>query len=256
VTANFAIDTFTLTYTAGTNGSITGTSPQTVNYNTSGSAVTAVPATGYHFVKWSDNSTTNPRTDSSVTANVSVSASFAIDTFTLTYTAGANGSITGTSPQTVSYNTNGTAVTAVPSTGYHFVNWSDSSTSNPRTDSSVTANVSVTANFAIDTYTDWATANSVTGGVNGDSNHDGVLNGVAYFMGVTGQAINPGLDASNTVTWPASATFNGTYKVQTSPDLDTWTDVASQPTPSGGNLTYTLPSGLGTSFVRLKVTPN
>jgi hypothetical protein len=35
-----------LTYTAGANGSITGTTPQTVNYNTSGTAVTAVPATG------------------------------------------------------------------------------------------------------------------------------------------------------------------------------------------------------------------
>ena len=32
VTANFAINTYTLTYTAGANGTITGTTPQTVNY--------------------------------------------------------------------------------------------------------------------------------------------------------------------------------------------------------------------------------
>ena len=42
---------YILTYTAGSNGSITGTSPQSVNYNGSGTAVTAVPFTGYHFTQ-------------------------------------------------------------------------------------------------------------------------------------------------------------------------------------------------------------
>ena len=60
--------------------------------------MTAVSGTGYHFVNWSDASTANPRTDTNVLANVNVTASFAINTYTLTYTAGANGSITGTSP--------------------------------------------------------------------------------------------------------------------------------------------------------------
>ena len=153
VTANFAINTYTLTYTAGANGTITGTSPQTVNHGASGTAVTAVPNTGYHFVNWSDASTANPRTDTNVTGDISVTANFAINSYTLTYTAGSNGTITGTSPQTVNYGASGTAVTAVPSTGYHFVNWSDASTANPRTDTNVTGDISVTANFAINTYT-------------------------------------------------------------------------------------------------------
>jgi len=146
-------DTFTLTYTAGANGSIIGTTPQTVNYGTDGTAVTAQPALGYHFVKWSDDSTQNPRTDLNVTANITVQASFAIDaidTFTLTYTAGANGSIIGTTPQTVNSGADGTAVTAQPALGYHFVKWSDDSTQNPRTDVNVTANITVQAGFAID----------------------------------------------------------------------------------------------------------
>jgi hypothetical protein len=147
VTANFAINTYTLTYAAGANGSLTGTTPQTVNYNSSVTAVTAVPATGYHFVNWSDASTSNPRTDANVTATKNVTANFAIDTFSVTYTAGANGSISGTTPQTVNYNASGTAVTAVPAANYHFVNWSDGSTTNPRTDTGVTADRSVTANF-------------------------------------------------------------------------------------------------------------
>ena len=111
------------------------------------------PSTGYHFVDWSDGSTVNPRTDSNVTANVNVTANFAIDTFTLNYAAGDNGSLTGEASQTVNYGADGSQVTAVPSTGYHFVNWSDGSTVNPRTDPNVTANVTVTANFAIDTFT-------------------------------------------------------------------------------------------------------
>jgi len=69
--------------------------------------------------------------------------------YTLTYTAGSNGSISGTTPQSICRNSSGTAVTAVPNSGYGFVNWSDSSTSNPRTDTSVTANISVTASFTL-----------------------------------------------------------------------------------------------------------
>ncbi len=42
-------------------------------------AVTAIPDAGYHFVQWSDGSTDNPRTDTNVTANLSVTASFAND---------------------------------------------------------------------------------------------------------------------------------------------------------------------------------
>ena len=63
---NFAIQAtaqLKLTYTAGANGLISGTTPQVVFSTGTGSAVTAVPATGYHFVNWSDASTANPRTD-------------------------------------------------------------------------------------------------------------------------------------------------------------------------------------------------
>jgi hypothetical protein len=66
---------------------------------------------------------------------------------TLTYLADPNGTITGTTPQTVPYGGNGTPVTAVANPGYHFGFWSDGSTANPRTDTNVTADLTVTANF-------------------------------------------------------------------------------------------------------------
>ncbi|MGG1556527.1 InlB B-repeat-containing protein, partial [Paenibacillus ferrarius] len=89
--------------------------------------------------------TTATRTDTGVTGDLNVTAIFALDTYTLTYTAGANGTITGASPQTVGYSLSGTAVTAEPNTGYHFVNWSDGSTDATRTDKNVTADKSLTA---------------------------------------------------------------------------------------------------------------
>ncbi|MEI6057761.1 MAG: hypothetical protein WCQ60_02200, partial [bacterium] len=73
--------------------------------------------------------------------------------FTLTYTAGANGSVTGTSPQTgILPGADGSAVTAVANSGYHFTQWSDGSTANPRTDTGVSRNISVTATFVSDSY--------------------------------------------------------------------------------------------------------
>ncbi|GAB1477351.1 hypothetical protein MASR2M70_21890 [Bacillota bacterium] len=176
VTAEFAVNTYSLTYTAGANGSITGNASQTVNHGGSGTAVTAVPASGYHFVKWSDNVTTATRTDTNITANLSVTAEFAVNTYSLTYTAGANGSITGNASQTVNHGGSGTAVTAVPASGYHFVKWSDNVTTATRTDTNITANLSVTAEFAVNTYSLTYTAGangSITGNASQTVNHGG-----------------------------------------------------------------------------------
>lgn len=67
--------------------------------------------------------------------------------FTLTYTAGANGSLVGASPQTVNRGANGTPVAAVADAGYVFDEWSDGSTANPRVDTGVVGNITVTAQF-------------------------------------------------------------------------------------------------------------
>ena len=110
-------------------------------------------------------------------------------------------------------------------------------------------------------FTIWADANAGGQTAGEDFDNDGVENGVEFFMGESGSSFtaNPSLNASNEITWPASAAYQGTYEVQTSPDLVTWTNVSGpKPTPSGGTLTYTLPPGApgGTSFVRLLVTPS
>ena len=70
--------TYTLTYSAGANGSIEGIAIQTVEHGGDGTAVMAIAGAGCHFVRWSDGSTVNPRIDTGVTADVSVEAEFAV----------------------------------------------------------------------------------------------------------------------------------------------------------------------------------
>lgn len=148
VTANFEVAEYTLTYLAGTGGTINGATPQTVAHGGTGTAVTAVPNAGHQFVKWSDNVLTATRTDGPVTADLTVTAEFATNTYTLTYIAGPGGSISGTTPQVVPYGGSGSEVTAVPDVGYHFVKWSDDLATAARTENPVTADLTVTAQFA------------------------------------------------------------------------------------------------------------
>lgn len=142
------IKTYNVIYLAGAGGSITGNTSQVINHGAGSTSVTAVPDTGYHFVKWSDDSTDNPRIDANVTADLSVTAEFAINNYTLIYTAGSNGSLTGLTLQIINHGSDGAPVTAMPNKGYEFTDWSDSSTQNPRSETNVTSDLSLTANFA------------------------------------------------------------------------------------------------------------
>ena len=158
------LNLYTLNYAAGTNGSLTGSTNQVVPFGGSGSPVTAVPAAGYHFVNWSDSSTVNPRTDTGVGANLSVTANFAVNTYTLTYNAGANGTISGLTPQSVAYFTSGSQVIAIPNTGYHFTGWSDGVLTSNRTDIAWIGGTNVIANFAPSTSAPVLLTNAIVSG--------------------------------------------------------------------------------------------
>ena len=78
----------TLTYTANTGGSITGTTTQHVGLGEDGTLVTAVPASGYSFASWSDNVTQATRTDTNVSGNIAVTASFTANPVVVTPSGG------------------------------------------------------------------------------------------------------------------------------------------------------------------------
>ena len=147
VTARFAKG-YTLTYTAGAGGTITGASIQGVPTGEDGTEVTAVPNAGCSFVRWSDGVMTATRKDTNITSDLSVTAEFSRGSFTLSYVAGEGGTIEGITEQSVLAGDSGTAVTAVPNEGYAFMRWSDGVTTATRTDTDVAGNISVTAEFA------------------------------------------------------------------------------------------------------------
>jgi RHS repeat-associated protein len=174
LSATFAINTYTLAFTAGNNGNITGNASQTINHGANSTSVTATPSTGYHFVSWNDGNTNATRVFTNITADKALSATFAINTYTLAFTAGNNGTITGNANQAINHGANSTAVTATPNSNYHFVSWSDGNTSNPRTINNIIANKALSATFAINTYTLAFTAGNngtITGSANQTINH-------------------------------------------------------------------------------------
>jgi autotransporter-associated beta strand protein len=110
-------------------------------------------------------------------------------------------------------------------------------------------------------YSAWAALNAGGQDPNLDFDLDGVQNGVEFFMGETGSTFtaNPTVVTSGavrTVTWPKSASFSGTYKVETSENLASWTNVTGSVVDNGSSVVYTLPTGSPKVFVRLVVTPN
>lgn len=69
--------------------------------------------------------------------------------FTLNYTAGPNGSLSGSTSQVIDAGNDGTSVLALSDSGYIFTGWSDGNSQNPRTDLNIHSNRNVTANFQI-----------------------------------------------------------------------------------------------------------
>jgi hypothetical protein len=162
VTGDGASAKYILTTSSTSGGSVNTPGEGTFQYD-SGSAVNLDAAADptYHFVNWTGTAVdagkvANPSsvaTTVTIDSDYTVKANFAIDTFTLEYATGTGGTLSGDISQVVAYGGDGTAVTATPDTDYHFLQWSDSSTENPRTDVNVSADINVTANFAPNTVT-------------------------------------------------------------------------------------------------------
>jgi len=154
LTANFTKIEYTVTFTAGTGGSISGTTSQTVLCGGNSIEVNAIPdtANSYQFSDWSDGSTQNPRTVTNVTSDINLTANFTKH-YIINFTAGIGGALIGTDRQTVPQGDDCTEVTAVAGNCYEFMGWSDGSSENTRTLTNVTSNMDFTANFAQINYT-------------------------------------------------------------------------------------------------------
>ncbi len=106
ISATFAIITFNLSSSAGTGGTVSPSGSTTINYGAS-QTVNIIPNTGYYISDVTvDNVSVGPvnhYTFTNVTANHTISASFAIYTYIITTTAEAGGSVTPSGTTTLNY---------------------------------------------------------------------------------------------------------------------------------------------------------
>jgi hypothetical protein len=165
ITANFAVGgSHTLTYTTDGGGTISGVSPQTIDWGQDGNEVNAVPDGVGIFLIWSDGVLTSNRTDTNVFADACYMAYFQPPTYTfrtLTTSTDSNGTITTPGIGTYWYNDGNTVdIIAEANEHCHFNYWSgtavDAGKVNDVNAASTTvfmdANYTVMANFDINQY--------------------------------------------------------------------------------------------------------
>ncbi len=193
------------------NGNISGN--VTYNHGTSVS-LTATAATGYTFQNWTVDGSTVSGNPTSITMNAdhTVTANFQHNSYAITATASpaAGGTVSGDG--THNYGAAAT-LSATPSTGYHFVNWTengDEVSTDAAYSFTVTGARDLVANFTPDTYTITATANPTAGGT------------------ITG---------AGTYNYDATATLTAT--ANTGYHFVNWTENGSQ-VGTAGNTTYTI----------------
>ena len=231
INADFAINNYKVEAVAAVNGTldVTTPSPATVNYGSPVSFkfnananyhVASVTNTcgGAAYNNTSNSVTTYTYTTPAITApGCSVTASFAINIYTVTAVANSNGTLDGTTPSpvtinhgsTVSFKFNANAsyhVESVTSTcgGAAYNNTSNSVTTYTYTTPAITAGCSVTASFANNTYA-LTVSKAGTGAGNVTAN-----SGTLTWIASTGTATyNYGTSVTLTATADASSTFTG-----------------------------------------------
>lgn len=132
-----------------TMGSVTGS--DSIQYLET-AVISATANYGYHFARWNDGVTDNPR-EVVIECDTAFSALFIKNTYNLSVSTEL---IDGIVPGRVSgagtvYYLNTKQISATPNYGYHFAQWSDGVTDNPR-NVVVTQNSSFVAQFAKNTY--------------------------------------------------------------------------------------------------------
>ena len=136
--------------------------------------LTATANYGYHFTQWSDGDTNNPRTVT-LTQNMTFTALFAPNVYSLSTTL--DDALHGSTAGDGDYNyLSQHTITATANYGYHFDQWNDGDTNNPRT-VTLMQNTAFTALFAPNVYTlSTAVDDTLHGNVSGAGDYNYLSN--------------------------------------------------------------------------------
>ncbi len=154
VTATFAINQYALATPVVGLGVVARSPDQPLYDHGTTVGLSATPEVGWHFVAWSgDASGTNPVTTVLMDGPKSVTATFAINQYTLATQIVGLGTVAKSPDQPLYDHGTNVGLTATPQVGWHFVAWSgDASGTNPATTVLMDGAKSVTATFAINQY--------------------------------------------------------------------------------------------------------
>ena len=220
VSATFAINQYNVSASTGSGGSLSGSTPSPVIKNYGETATFTFNAdSGYHisgisgcggsftppaYVAGTSGVTTHDLTTGAIAADCSVSATFAINQYTVSASAGAGGSLSEGTPSPAIKNYGETETfTFNANTGYHisgvsgcgasftppaYVTGTQGVTTYDLTTGAITSDCAVSASFAVNQYTVVA-----TGGLNGSD-------GIGGTVAPSSQVINHGLSAAISIT--------------------------------------------------------
>ena len=114
--------------------------------------MTAKLADGYHSVRWEGDhtSTVNPLMLGNIIEDMTITAGFEVNRYTVSFAAVENGRLEGETTQTVTHGNDATSVTPKPADDYRFVGWTGdhTGTENPLILENVTEDYAIQAVFA------------------------------------------------------------------------------------------------------------
>jgi uncharacterized repeat protein (TIGR02543 family) len=166
--ANFSQITYVVSTSSNPAAGGTSTGGGGFNYGSS-VTVTATPASGYLFVNWTEGGSaisTNASYTFTVTSGRTIVANFSQIIYTVTTSSSPAAGGTSSGDGTYSSGSSAT-VTATPSTGYQFVNWTQGGSSVSTSASysfTVTSNITLVANFTQATCTVTTSSSPAAGG--------------------------------------------------------------------------------------------
>lgn len=231
-TANFAKDPFYML--VGVNDENLGTATATPDFGLYNDVITlsaTATAAHYHFERWTDGDTNNPR-EFHITQDTIMTAFFSIDQHTLQLaaredmgTVKINGE--DTNAITVDYGTN-VVIEAVPNTGVAFSNWSDNVMGAQRT-VNVVSDSNLTAMFDSILYNIVVAYDDNMGTVYEGTDTTATGNVVA-----AGDTLHTLYNGEITLTWTSMHGVAGSYK------LANWTFSNNTNTPNDTTITFTV----------------
>lgn len=213
------IQTYTVTFQSSIGGSVAPSGSQSINHGGSSSAVTATPSSAYDFVNWTGSggfvtTAANPLTVSDVTAAMTITANFAIKTFTISGSAaGGNGTVScppsasyGSSPSCIITPAPGYALTALTDNSVDVLSAIPDYAGGSYLINAIAANHDVVATFSPISYGSMKLTDNTTDDSASDSTVDG--NGNLHVVYVRDGSIRYRFHNRQTASWNSEETVS------------------------------------------------